>query len=77
MRYMETAIRKLAYELWEQAGRPVGRSDEFWFAARFESESRRQTGETQPGAPIRRRAETPRHESADDWGKRPCAFETK
>ena len=38
MRYRETAIRKLAYELWEQAGRPEGRSDEFWFAARFKSE---------------------------------------
>ena len=35
MRDMEKEIDKLAYELWEQAGRPDGRSDEFWFAARF------------------------------------------
>jgi hypothetical protein len=25
-----------AYELWEQAGSPEGRSDEFWFAAESE-----------------------------------------
>ena len=29
MSAMEEVIRKLAYELWEQAGRPDGRSDEF------------------------------------------------
>lgn len=23
-------VRRRAYELWEQAGRPHGRSDEFW-----------------------------------------------
>jgi hypothetical protein len=27
-----------AYELWEQAGSPEGRSDEFWFAAESEFE---------------------------------------
>jgi hypothetical protein len=64
MRDMENVIRKRAYELWEQAGRPEDRSDEFWFAARFESECREETGETLPGAPVRRRAEAPRHESA-------------
>ena len=26
----ETQIRSRAYELWEQAGRPGGREDEFW-----------------------------------------------
>ena len=61
-------IRELACELWEHAGRPDGRSDEFWFAARFESERREETGETQVGAPVR--AEHSRHESAADWGKR-------
>ena len=53
----EEVIRKLAYELWEQAARPDGRSDEFWFAARFQFERREETGETQVGAPVRRRAE--------------------
>jgi len=75
MRDMEEVIRKLAYELWEQAGRPDGRSDEFWFAARFESECREERGEAQPGAPVGRRAEAPRHESAADWGKRSRGFE--
>ena len=42
----ERMIRELAYELWEHAGRPDGRSDEFWFAARFEFERREETGKT-------------------------------
>ena len=46
MRDTEKVIRELAYELWERAGRPEGRSDEFWFAARFELECREETGET-------------------------------
>ncbi len=29
----DALIRIRAYRLWEQAGRPEGRSDEFWFAA--------------------------------------------
>jgi Protein of unknown function (DUF2934) len=29
----EQTIREQAYELWDDAGRPDGRSDEFWFAA--------------------------------------------
>ena len=33
---IEEAIRRRAYELWEHAGRPDGRSDEFWHAARRE-----------------------------------------
>ena len=33
---IEEAIRRRAYELWEHAGMPHGRSDEFWHAARFE-----------------------------------------
>ena len=75
MSAMEEVIRKQAYELWEQAGRPDGQSDEFWFAARFEFERRKEAGETQLGAPVRQRVETPRHESAADWGKRPRGFE--
>jgi hypothetical protein len=30
----EQMIREQAYELWDHAGRPDGRGDEFWFAAR-------------------------------------------
>jgi Protein of unknown function (DUF2934) len=33
---IEEAIRRRAYELWEHAGSPEGRSDEFWHAARLE-----------------------------------------
>jgi Protein of unknown function (DUF2934) len=33
---IEEAIRRRAYELWEHAGSPHGRSDEFWHAARLE-----------------------------------------
>jgi hypothetical protein len=33
---IEDAVRKRAYELWEQAGMPEGRSEEFWHAARAE-----------------------------------------
>lgn len=66
MESMEKMIRELAYELWEQAGRPEGRSDEFWFAARYECERREETGETPLGAPVRRGAKPPRQESAAD-----------
>lgn len=30
---MEEQIRTRAHELWEQAGKPDGREDEFWHAA--------------------------------------------
>jgi hypothetical protein len=33
---IEEAIRRRAYELWEHAGMPDGRSEEFWHAARLE-----------------------------------------
>ncbi|MFZ1965135.1 MAG: DUF2934 domain-containing protein [Roseiarcus sp.] len=33
---IEDVIRRRAYELWQQAGCPEGRSDEFWHAARAE-----------------------------------------
>jgi len=64
---MQKVIRELAYELWEQAGRPDGRSAEFWFAARYEFERREETGEAQLGAPVRLRAEPSREEFAVDW----------
>lgn len=33
---LDQQVRDLAYRLWEQAGRPEGRSEEFWLAARQE-----------------------------------------
>ncbi len=30
---LEQRIRKTAYRLWEQAGRPEGREHDFWFQA--------------------------------------------
>jgi hypothetical protein len=33
MSHFERRVRDRAYLLWEQAGRPHGRSDEFWFQA--------------------------------------------
>ena len=32
----EDHIQRRAYQLWEEAGRPEGRSDDFWHAARAE-----------------------------------------
>ncbi len=63
-------IRERAYELWDRAGRPDDRSDEFWFAARAEFEPKETMTQAQRGAPVPRRMEPPRHESAADWGKR-------
>jgi hypothetical protein len=38
MNDIEILVRRRAYEFWEQAGRPEGRSDEFWHAARADIE---------------------------------------
>jgi len=35
----EERIRQRAYELWEEAGRPTGRQDEFWRAATAEADA--------------------------------------
>ena len=43
MSTVEEKIRKRAYELWEQAGCPEGRSWEFWFSARAELEGQNST----------------------------------
>jgi len=40
MSEIEEAIRRRAYELWELAGMPHGRSDEFWHAARLELDAK-------------------------------------
>ena len=66
----EEMIRQRAYELWEHAGRPHGRSDEFWFGAKAEFERKVRTGEGHVSAFVRRRVEPPRHETAADWAKR-------
>src|SRR5271157_5222268 len=70
MRAFEKMIRDRASELWEHAGRPSDRSDEFWFAARAEFERKGRTEAKQASGFVRRRVEPPRHESAADWGKR-------
>jgi hypothetical protein len=44
---IEHVIRRRAYELWEQAGCPEGRNEEFWHAARAEIE-----GEGAGNAPV-------------------------
>jgi Protein of unknown function (DUF2934) len=35
----ERLVREKAYELWERAGRPDGRNDEFWHASKQELET--------------------------------------
>ena len=42
---LEQAIRERAYELWQQAGSPDGRHEEFWHQAREE----RGAGGAKPG----------------------------
>ena len=34
--HREEKVRRRAYQLWEDAGRPDGRSDEFWLAAEMD-----------------------------------------
>ena len=53
MSALEEMIRKRAHELWEKAGMPEGRSEEFWFAARAEFESGARIAEAQqPRSPV-------------------------
>jgi hypothetical protein len=66
----EQMIREQAYELWDHAGRPDGRSDEFWFAARAEFERGEETGEGNLSAYVPHHVEPSRHEpSADLTGR--------
>jgi DNA-binding PucR family transcriptional regulator len=69
MNNTEQMIREHAYQHWERAGRPDGRSEEFWLAAVAEFERKEGTGERKSGAPVRRSVEV-RSETAADWGKR-------
>ena len=59
MSAIEEMIRKRAYELWEQAGCPDGRSYEFWFAARAEIEAAESLDAEKPGAQAPPVAEPP------------------
>ena len=62
MNMNEQMIREQAYELWEQAGRPDGRSDEFWFAARTEFERGEEKGEENLSAHVPPHVNPSRHE---------------
>jgi hypothetical protein len=46
---IQELLRERAYELWQQAGTPEGRSDEFWFAAERELEDTTATAEGEAG----------------------------
>jgi hypothetical protein len=44
----ESNVSRVAYQLWEDAGRPVGRDLEFWLAA----EAKVRAATAQPAAPV-------------------------
>ena len=48
----EEQIRKRAFELWEQAGKPEGRDHEFWDQARRELQGTAERGDPNKGADI-------------------------
>jgi hypothetical protein len=58
----EQMIREQAYELWDHAGRPDGRSDEFWFTARAGFKREEETGEGNVGAHVPPHVDPSRHE---------------
>jgi hypothetical protein len=71
---IEEMIRIRAYELWEHAGRPHGRSEEFWFAARAEFGGEAETGEGRDlGAAVSPPDETPPVAVADNRKTRTAA----
>jgi hypothetical protein len=45
-------IRERAYRLWEEAGRPAGRSEEFWFLAQQEMYGGAATSDGPEGAEL-------------------------
>ncbi|WP_374433275.1 DUF2934 domain-containing protein [Tabrizicola sp.] len=53
-------IRERAYQLWEEAGRPDGRAQEFWFHAQADIHTRR-------AAEARTAGRTEMREPPDDW----------
>jgi hypothetical protein len=48
----EEQIRKRAFELWERAGKPEGREDEFWQQAQRELQDAEERGDLDKGADI-------------------------
>ncbi|MBR0716111.1 DUF2934 domain-containing protein [Bradyrhizobium liaoningense] len=48
----EEQIRKRAFELWEQAGKPEGREDEFWQRAQRELQGTEERDDQNKGADI-------------------------
>jgi hypothetical protein len=46
----EEQIRTRAFELWEQAGKPEGREDEFWHKAQRELQSAEEGDDLNKGA---------------------------
>lgn len=69
MTITEPIIREYAYQLWERAGKPELRTEEFWFAAKTELELREEAAKQKGGARIRQSSDV-RCETAADWGKR-------
>jgi hypothetical protein len=51
-RYPDDQVRNYAHQLWEKAGRPEGRSDEFWRQAEIELDAEGEAAEPndQPNA---------------------------
>ena len=52
-------IARRAYELWDRAGRPDGRSEEFWFAAKEEVEQKERKRERRPRSETGPRQQSP------------------
>ena len=55
MKSDEATVSRLAYELWENAGRPSGRDLEFWLSAEAQLRGRRHHAPAAPaviGAPV-------------------------
>ena len=69
MNGIEEMIRRRAYRLWDRAGRPSGRGEEFWLAAKTEIERATDAGDRKLGPLVPRRLET-RGETASDWNTR-------
>ena len=52
MNATELMIREHAYHLWDRAGRPEIRSEDFWFAAKAEFERNEETGKQKFAPPF-------------------------
>lgn len=50
-KYSEDHIREYAHRLWEKAGRPEGRHEEFWHQAKSELEADEPGNEAAPQTP--------------------------